>query len=81
MGALMQARDHLRMLASGSTHKTIYFPTVEQFSVAVPPLALQNEFAARVGEIRAVQAEQTASRCRLERLFQSLLHRAFQGEL
>ena len=46
-----------------------------------PPLQLQREFAARVSEIRALQAEQTASRRRLEDLFQSLLHRAFRGEL
>jgi len=46
-----------------------------------PSMALQKEFATRVGEIRAVQAEQTASRRRLENLFQSMLHRAFQGEL
>jgi hypothetical protein len=31
--------------------------------------------------LRAVQAEQAASRVRLESLFQSLLHRAFHGEL
>lgn len=81
MGALMQAREHLRSLASGSTHKTIYFPTVEQFRVLVPPLTLQKEFAIRVSEIRAMQAEQAASRRRLDDLFQSMLHRAFQGEL
>lgn len=81
MGALMQAREHLRSLASGSTHKTIYFPTVEQFSVPVPPLGLQKEFAARVSEIRAVQAEQSASHRRLDDLFQSMLHRSLNGEL
>lgn len=81
MGALMQAREHLRSLASGSTHKTIYFPTVEQFSIPVPPLAFQREFAARVSDIRAMQAEQAASRRRLDDLFQSMLHRAFQGDL
>jgi len=42
---------------------------------------LQKEFAARVTEIRALQAEQAASRQRLESLFQSLLHRAFNGDL
>lgn len=46
----------------------------------VPPLAQQKEFAARVREIRAVQAEQAAGRRRLDDLFQSTLHRAFQGE-
>jgi type I restriction enzyme S subunit len=47
----------------------------------LPPLPLQKEFAARVSEIRAVQAEQATSRRRLDDLFQSTLHRAFQGEL
>ena len=37
--------------------------------------------AARVSEVRALQAEQATSRRRLDELFQSLLHRAFQGEL
>jgi type I restriction enzyme S subunit len=81
MSALMQAREHLRSLASGSTHKTIYFPTVEQFCVPVPPLPLQKEFAQRMTEIRALEAAQAASRLRLENLFQSMLHRAFNGEL
>lgn len=34
-----------------------------------------------VTEIHAMQVEQTASRRRLDELFQSMLHRAFQGEL
>jgi hypothetical protein len=37
--------------------------------------------AARVSEIRAVQAEQSASRRRLDDLFQSMLYRAFEEEL
>jgi len=81
MAALMEARAHLRSLASGSTHKTIYFPIVEQFAAIIPPLALQKEFATRVTEIRAMRAEQSASCHRLEDLFKSLLHRAFNGEL
>ena len=42
---------------------------------------LQKEFAARVSEIRTMQAEQAASRLRGNDLFNSLLHSAFQGEL
>lgn len=41
----------------------------------------KREFAARVFEIRAVQAEQAALHRKLDDLFQSLLHRAFRGEL
>lgn len=46
-----------------------------------PPIELQREFAARVAEIRALEAAQAASRVRLDALFQSLLWRAFRGEL
>lgn len=49
--------------------------------LAVPPLPLQRQFAARVTEVRALEAQQAASRRRLDDLFQSMLHRAFRGEL
>jgi type I restriction enzyme S subunit len=49
--------------------------------VLVPPLAVQRQFAARVAEIRALEARQAESRRRLDELFQSLLHRAFHGKL
>ena len=49
--------------------------------IYLPPFKLQEEFAARVSEIRAMQTEQSASRHRVEDLFQSMLHRAFQEEL
>jgi type I restriction enzyme, S subunit len=47
----------------------------------IPPLPLQKEFAARVTELRALETAQAASRTRLEELFQSMLHKAFRGEL
>ena len=81
MRALMQAREYLRSLASGSTHKTIYFPTVEKLYVLLPPFSMQKEFASRVSEIHEMKAEQTASRAHLDALFSSMLHRAFQREL
>lgn len=49
--------------------------------ILVPPLPLQQEFAQRVGEIRALQAAQAASRERTEHLFQPTLRRAFNQEL
>jgi type I restriction enzyme S subunit len=47
----------------------------------LPPLPLQHTFAVRVAEVRALEAQQAASRRRLDDLHQSLLHRAFRGEL
>jgi type I restriction enzyme S subunit len=49
--------------------------------VFCPPLALQREFAARVGEARGVQSAQGKSGERVEALYQSMLSRAFAGEL
>ena len=70
-----------RATGTGGSMKNISKPKVMSVEVPLPPLPLQKKFAARVSEIRAMQAEQAASRRRLEHLFQSLLHRAFQGEL
>ena len=49
--------------------------------IPLPPLPLQKEFAQRVAEIREMEAAQAGSRQRIESLFQSMLHRAFNGEL
>ncbi|HEV2177608.1 MAG TPA: restriction endonuclease subunit S [Terriglobia bacterium] len=54
---------------------------IERLRFGLPPLPLQRQFAARVAEIRALEAQQAASRRRLDDLFQSMLHRAFRGEL
>jgi type I restriction enzyme S subunit len=53
----------------------------EQIRIPVPPLPLQHRFAERVKEIRELESAQAASRQRTEDLFQSMLHRAFSGEL
>jgi hypothetical protein len=50
-------------------------------TIPIPPLAKQEEFAARVGEVCAMQAVQAASRVGVDYLFQALLYRAFNGEL
>lgn len=49
--------------------------------VPAPPIYLQQTFAARVAEVRALQAQQAASRRRFDDLYAALLHRAFRGEL
>jgi type I restriction enzyme S subunit len=76
-------RRELSVLATGTggSMKNISKPKLLSLVVPVPPLQLQRQFAARVAEIRAFQARQAESRRRLDDLFQSMLHRAFQGEL
>ncbi len=49
--------------------------------ILIPPMSLQQEFAKRVSEIRELEVIQSSSRQRLDDLFQSMLHRAFNGDL
>jgi type I restriction enzyme S subunit len=73
-------RTHQRNQA-GAIFQNITTTDVKAMKIPVPPLSLQKEFARLVTEIRVLEAEQAASRRGLEDLFQSLLHRAFHGEL
>jgi type I restriction enzyme S subunit len=79
--ALDTCVKHLTSASSGSAQKNLLLGQLRRFKICVPPLALQKEFAGRVTAIRALAAAQAASRQRLDNLFQSLLHQAFNGEL
>lgn len=68
-------------LVGGSASPHLNVRDIKDFLTDLPPLALQQEFDRRVNEIRAFEAAQTASRRRTEDLFQSMLHKAFNGEL
>ena len=81
MHAFLQSRSRLRSLSTGSTHKTIYFPTVEQFRVLVPPLDMQERFATRIQAVESLKANHRAALAESDALFASLQHRAFAGQL
>jgi type I restriction enzyme S subunit len=81
MHAFLRSRDRLRSLSTGSTHKTIYFPTVEQFRVLVPPIDLQREFVGRIEGVDKLKSSLRASLAEMDTLFISLQHCAFRGEL
>jgi len=55
--------------------------TLNAVEMLIPPLPLQKAFAASVTQIRELEVNQAASRRRLDELFRSMLHRAFNGEL
>jgi restriction endonuclease S subunit len=54
---------------------------LNSLELLIPPVSLQEMFSKQVNEIHNFAADQAASRLRLEALFQSLLHRAFNAEL
>ena len=71
----------LRANADEGAYSFMNTTILKSLTIPLPPLPLHREFAARVTEIRALEARQAESRRRLDDLFQCLLHRAFQGEL
>lgn len=77
-----EARRYFLGCAKRTTNlASINMTQLRALPVLLPPLTLQKEFASRVSDIRVMQDEQAASRRRLDDLFHSMLHRAFNGEL
>jgi type I restriction enzyme S subunit len=68
-------------MGKGQALKHLQITELAKMPIPLPPLSLQKEFAQRVTEIRELEASQATSRTRLNALFQSMLHRAFNGEL
>jgi len=78
---LVTMESRLEEAAPQMAQKNINLKILSELPIPVPPLPLQKEFTTRVTEIRELEAQQAASRERLDALFQSMLHRAFRGEL
>jgi type I restriction enzyme S subunit len=78
---LVTMESRLEEAAPQMAQKNINLKILSELTIPVPPLPLQKEFAQRVAEIRALEATQVAGRQRLEALSQSMLHRAFAGEM
>lgn len=74
-------RRQTRTIAKGAIMEGWNSTIIKRLVVRVPPLPMQKEFTQRVAEIRALEVDQAASRTRLDDLFQSMLHRAFNAEL
>lgn len=65
----------------GAVMEAITKEQLQSIEVIKPPLELQNEFSKRVQLIEAQKAQAQASLVKAEDLFNSLLQRAFKGEL
>ncbi|PCJ67361.1 MAG: restriction endonuclease subunit S [Bacteroidetes bacterium] len=82
---LVSGNTKLHLLGIGSSGgaimEAITKETLQNFKTLLPPIILQNQFAERVQaiEVQKKQAEDTLVKA--EELFQSLLQRAFKGEL
>jgi len=68
-------------LMHGQTRVRISMGGLRGLEVPVPPLPLQQTFAKRIQSVETLKVNHCAALEELNRLFASLQHRAFQGEL
>ncbi len=82
LGSLVRSlKPLIQASATGVMTRIINKSELEKIPAIIPPPPLQRQFATRVTEIRELETAQAVSRKRIKELFQSLLHRAFQGTL
>ena len=74
-------KREIQKRVKGAVTKTIRKDAVREVPLISPPLELQNQFAERVQAIEAQKAQAQESLAQAEDLFNSLLQRAFKGEL
>ncbi|OGP49244.1 MAG: hypothetical protein A2Y79_10540 [Deltaproteobacteria bacterium RBG_13_43_22] len=78
---LRARRPLLLAQAPDAARANLNLEILRNLLIPLPPLEFQAKFVQQVSEIRDLKALQASSRRRLDDFFQSLLHRAFQGEL
>ena len=66
---------------SGSAIQNLLLSEMRRFKIIIPPIELQNQFAERVAVIEEQKAIAQKSLEKSESLFNSLLQKAFKGEL
>lgn len=73
--------DNLKLQSIGVTQKFISLGFLRKYSIPIPPITMQEEFADKVEQINKYIAAQQEELEQFETLFQSLLQEAFTGVL
>lgn len=76
-------RENVKALSNGSAKSmsNISKQRLLELNIPIPPIELQNQFAAFVNQVDKVKYEMEQSLKELENNFNSLMQRAFKGEL
>lgn len=74
-------QKHLEESAPMVAQKNINLEILRKLDVCVPAIEEQQKFAALVEKIQSLRAKQRESETELENLFNSLMQKAFTGEL
>lgn len=79
INALRFHREKIIAEGTSTTLPILKKSLFEQIKISVPPIDLQDTFAARVTEIDSLEAQHRTHLAKLDALFASLQHRAFRG--
>ncbi|TCP70486.1 restriction endonuclease subunit S [Baia soyae] len=74
-------QDSIKRLNSGATREALNYSQIKKFEIPFPPIEVQNQFANIIQQIEAQKSLLQKSLTELENNFQSLMQRAFRGEL
>ncbi len=78
---LIVAAPFILKSVRSTTVDNISSEVLKKIQVMLPPLSLQQKFATLVEKVEKLREKQRQSEAELEQLFQSLMQRAFNGEL
>jgi len=78
---LQQKTNEIKSSGHGITMIHITKSGMERMKIPLPPIALQNNFAAIVEKVETLKEKQKESHKEIENLFNSLIQKAFNGEL
>ena len=73
--------NQLRASTDKGAYSFMNTTVIKSFQIPLPPVTLQNEFAAHMMEVGVLSKKQSESHTQLNNLFQLLLQRAFSGDL
>jgi type I restriction enzyme S subunit len=73
--------NYINDKVAGAKMPRVNMDTLRDFKIILPPITLQTQFAERVAVIEAQKQQAQLELAKSEALFQSLLQRAFKGEL
>ena len=83
--SFMAAKNHLTSSGQGTTVKTIYMPALKKLHLLLPPIKEQQEIVNRVESLFAkadkIQEKYELLKAKVEQLPQTILQKAFKGEL
>ncbi|MFK7001621.1 restriction endonuclease subunit S [Flavobacterium oreochromis] len=77
---LKNSYSFIRSLARGGNQENLNLSIVRDIQVFIPPITLQNKFAAIAQKIENIKAEQEAQKKVMEELYASITHKVFNDE-